>query len=141
VAAPLEIVIECMTPRPHGQDKERNDTVRPTSDPIGFGADIKPLFREVDRAAKLSASDLWSPCDMVWPAERVAVFRRWFEARPIFSTPASPWRSTPLAEPSFGTRASRSLARPFARRVEPVGLRTADSLGHKRYTYPRVAVR
>jgi hypothetical protein len=69
-------------------------------DPIGFEADVKPLFREGDRTAMLSAFDLWShadvsthadailravrtgamPCDMVWPAEQVAVFRRWLEA-------------------------------------------------------------
>jgi hypothetical protein len=71
----------------------------PASDSIGFDADIKPLFREGDRTAMLSAFDLWShadvsthadailrvvatgtmPCDMVWPAEQVAVFRRWLE--------------------------------------------------------------
>jgi hypothetical protein len=72
----------------------------PAPDSIGFDADIKPLFREGDRTAMLTAFDLWShddvsshadailravatgsmPCDMVWPAEQVAVFRRWLEA-------------------------------------------------------------
>jgi hypothetical protein len=70
------------------------------SDPVGFEADIKPLFREGDRTAMLSAFDLWSysdvrehadailravatgamPCDTAWPAEQVAVVRRWVEA-------------------------------------------------------------
>jgi hypothetical protein len=64
-----------------------------------FEDDIKPLFREVDRKAMRFAFDLWSPddvsthadailarleagtmpCDEAWPAERVAVFRRWIE--------------------------------------------------------------
>ena len=71
-----------------------------TPGPIGFDADIRPLFREGDRTAMLSAFDLWShadvsmhadailrvvatgtmPCDMVWPAERIALFRCWLEA-------------------------------------------------------------
>jgi hypothetical protein len=70
------------------------------SDAVGFDADIKPLFREGDRRAMLSAFDLWSyadvsehadailhavatgamPCDMVWPPEQVAVIRRWLES-------------------------------------------------------------
>ena len=65
-----------------------------------FQEDIKPLFRERDRAAMRFAFDLWSPddvsrhadailsrleagtmpCDGPWPAERVAVFRRWIDA-------------------------------------------------------------
>ncbi|MBV8373583.1 MAG: hypothetical protein JOY69_10000 [Candidatus Eremiobacteraeota bacterium] len=64
---------------------------------IGFEKDIKPLFREGDRRAMLSAFDLWSyadvrahadailarlsdgtmPCDGAWPKERVDVFARW----------------------------------------------------------------
>ena len=67
---------------------------------IGFDTDVKPLFREGDRRAMLTSFDLWScadssehadailrvvatgamPCDTDWPAERVAVFRRWLEA-------------------------------------------------------------
>ena len=70
------------------------------SDHLGFEADIKPLFREGDRASMLFAFDLWShadvsahadailravasgsmPCDMEWPSEQVAVLRRWLEA-------------------------------------------------------------
>jgi hypothetical protein len=65
-----------------------------------FEDDIKPLFREGDRNAMRFAFDLWSsddvathadailgrleagtmPCDGAWPAERVAVFRRWIDA-------------------------------------------------------------
>ena len=71
-----------------------------TDNSVGFDADVKPLFREGDRRAMLSAFDLWSyddvsahadailravatgamPCDTEWPAEQVAVFRRWVEA-------------------------------------------------------------
>jgi hypothetical protein len=67
---------------------------------IGFERDIKPLFREADRAAMEFAFDLWShdevvqhahaileqletgsmPCDGAWPLERVQLFRRWVEA-------------------------------------------------------------
>jgi hypothetical protein len=65
-----------------------------------FDADIKPLFREPDRAAMTFAFDLWShedvsrhaetilarledgsmPCDQAWPQERVEVFRGWIAA-------------------------------------------------------------
>ncbi len=66
---------------------------------LGFERDIKPLFRESDRAAMNKAFDLWSatdvaahgnailarlrdgsmPCDGPWPAERVEVVSRWLE--------------------------------------------------------------
>jgi hypothetical protein len=66
-------------------------------DAVGYGADVKPLFRERDRNSMLPHFDLWSyadvsvharailarlengemPCDGAWPAERVDVFRRW----------------------------------------------------------------
>jgi len=69
------------------------------SDPVGYAADIKPLFRELDRSSMLSHFDLWSyedvsdnagailerleeetmPCDGPWPEDRVEVFRRWLE--------------------------------------------------------------
>jgi hypothetical protein len=65
-----------------------------------FERDIKPLFRESDRAAMSRAFDLWSaadvaansdaiaarlrdgsmPCDGPWPPERVATFTSWFDA-------------------------------------------------------------
>jgi hypothetical protein len=68
--------------------------------PIGFAAQIKPLFRESDRQSMEFAFDLWSfadvkthasailerlsdgsmPCDAPWPSERVDVFRRWIES-------------------------------------------------------------
>jgi hypothetical protein len=69
-------------------------------EPIHFEEHIKPLFREHDREAMRFALDLWAlddvsahadaildrlaagtmPCDEAWPAERVAVFRRWIDA-------------------------------------------------------------
>jgi ferritin-like protein len=67
---------------------------------IGFEERVKLLFRERDRDSMRFAFDLWSlddvsthadailqrldagtmPCDGAWPAERVAVFRRWIDA-------------------------------------------------------------
>ena len=64
-----------------------------------FANDIKPLFRESDRTAMLSAFDLWSlddvtsnadrilvavesgsmPCDMRWSDEQVDLLRRWID--------------------------------------------------------------
>jgi Ferritin-like len=73
----------------------------PASDEaIGFEQHIKPLFRERDRDSMRFSFDLWSledvsthadailhrldagtmPCDGAWPADRVAVFRRWIDA-------------------------------------------------------------
>jgi Ferritin-like len=69
-------------------------------EPMHFEEDVKPLFRERDRDSMRSSFDLWSlddvsthadaildrldagtmPCDGAWPAERVAVFRRWIDA-------------------------------------------------------------
>jgi hypothetical protein len=65
-----------------------------------FERDIRPLFTERDRAAMRWSFDLWEtasvrqhadaileqvaagrmPCDVAWPAERVALFRRWVQA-------------------------------------------------------------
>lgn len=67
--------------------------------PVSFAEHIKPLFREDDRRSMRFAFDLWDyedvvannepilerldagtmPCDGAWPAERVALFRRWVE--------------------------------------------------------------
>jgi hypothetical protein len=67
---------------------------------LSFERDIKPLFRDSDRAAMRKAFDLWSatdvathgdaiagrlrdgsmPCDGPWPAERVATFTSWLDA-------------------------------------------------------------
>jgi hypothetical protein len=64
---------------------------------VGFNADIKPLFRDSDRAAMSKAFDLWSrddvaahatqiterltdgsmPCDAPWPANQVTLFEAW----------------------------------------------------------------
>ena len=66
----------------------------------GFAADIRPLFREKDIKRMAFAFDLRDcedvkanaegiyerladgsmPCDGVWPAEQVALFRRWMDA-------------------------------------------------------------
>jgi hypothetical protein len=65
-----------------------------------FANDIKPLFRESDRTAMLSAFDLWlfddvtsnsarilaavdsgsMPCDMRWSDEQVDLLRRWIDS-------------------------------------------------------------
>jgi hypothetical protein len=67
---------------------------------LSFDGDIKPLFRERDRASMTFAFDLWShddvirnaaaildrlqegtmPCDGAWPGERVEIFERWIAA-------------------------------------------------------------
>lgn len=64
---------------------------------VGYETDIKPLFREEDRAAMDFIFDLWSyddvksdaaiilerledgtmPCDDPWPPEQVETFRAW----------------------------------------------------------------
>ena len=64
---------------------------------MGFAADIKPLFREDDRAAMDFAFDLWAyedvkanaalileriedgtmPCDEPWDEEKLHVLRGW----------------------------------------------------------------
>jgi hypothetical protein len=68
--------------------------------PLGFEQQIRPLFRAHDRESMERAFDLWSyddvvsnadkilqklddgsmPCDGPWPAEQVAIFRRWVQA-------------------------------------------------------------
>jgi hypothetical protein len=65
-----------------------------------FEVDIKPLFRDSDRASMATFFDLWSasdvaehgrliatrlsegsmPCDGPWPAEQVATFTSWLDA-------------------------------------------------------------
>jgi hypothetical protein len=69
---------------------------------LSFERDLKPLFRESDRATMLGIAnfDLWKlddvatnaqailerlgdgsmPCDRPWPADRVDTFRRWIDA-------------------------------------------------------------
>jgi hypothetical protein len=78
------------------------DSAQPldTDEPLRFEEHVKPLFRERDRDSMRFAFDLWSPedvsahadaildrletgampCDGAWPAERIAVFRRWIHA-------------------------------------------------------------
>jgi hypothetical protein len=68
-------------------------------DKPGFESDIRPLFRDRDRAAMRGSFDLWSyadvvangqailervadgsmPCDGPWPPERVDLFLRWLD--------------------------------------------------------------
>lgn len=67
---------------------------------MSFAADIRPLFREEDRAAMDFAFDLWSydavkenaqlilerledgtmPCDEPWTDEQIGQFRDWMAA-------------------------------------------------------------
>ena len=71
-----------------------------TAGPVGFEADIKPMFRERDRQSMRSRFDLWSyddvsrhaeailarlrdgtmPCDGAWPPEQVDFFQRWVDS-------------------------------------------------------------
>jgi hypothetical protein len=71
--------------------------VATAEDTIGFERDIKPLFRERDRASMSNHFDLWSyddvrnhsdaildqvsagsmPCDGAWAPERVDLFEEW----------------------------------------------------------------
>ena len=68
--------------------------------PVGFEADIKPLFRERDQRAMQSRFDLWSyddvsqyaegiltrlrdgsmPCDGAWPPAQIDLFQRWIDS-------------------------------------------------------------
>jgi hypothetical protein len=65
-----------------------------------FAADIRPLFRELDRDEMAVYFDLWElddvkrnaelivarlvegdmPCDRPWPEDRVLLFKSWIEA-------------------------------------------------------------
>jgi hypothetical protein len=65
--------------------------------PVGFEADVKPLFREKDRDAMRSRFDLWlyddvrrhadsiataleeqrMPCDGPWSPDQIEVFESW----------------------------------------------------------------
>lgn len=67
---------------------------------VSFESDIRPLFREKDRARMEWAFDLWRyedvknnaagilerieegdmPCDGGWPEEQIDTFRRWMNA-------------------------------------------------------------
>jgi hypothetical protein len=75
-------------------DQSATGTPQPS---VGFATDIKPLFRESDRAAMHGAFDLWSredvlahgkaiagrlkdgsmPCDAPWPKQQVTLFEQW----------------------------------------------------------------
>ena len=84
---------------PPGAAAQTGGTPSAISDWPSFAAEVKPIFREQDRASMRWAFDLWSrvdvarhaeailvrlasgtmPCDGAWPPERVGVFRRWIE--------------------------------------------------------------
>lgn len=71
----------------------------PPAQPVGFAADIRPLFRDVDRESMMGHFDLAAyddvradadrilgvladgvmPCDDAWPTEQVELFRRWVQ--------------------------------------------------------------
>ena len=95
-AGPPGSRISALAPR-----KDDQSPALPAPDvPVGFDEHIKPLFRPLDRQSMKSAFDLWSytdvtthaaailhqlstgsmPCDGAWPAERVAVLRRWIDS-------------------------------------------------------------
>jgi hypothetical protein len=82
-------------------DDKKGAIAMPDADePVSFEADVKPLFRELDRQSMLSHFDLWShddvsqhadpilarlqagtmPCDGAWPEAEVDLFRRWAES-------------------------------------------------------------
>jgi hypothetical protein len=66
---------------------------------VGYAANIKPLFRELDRNSMLKVFDLWNyddvvsnqdailghlvagsmPCDGPWPETNIALVRRWID--------------------------------------------------------------
>jgi hypothetical protein len=68
-------------------------------DSVSFAQDIKPMFRDEDRASMTFAFDLWDvgdvrshaeqilgrlqagtmPCDGGWSPDKVGLFRRWIE--------------------------------------------------------------
>jgi hypothetical protein len=68
-----------------------------SAQPLSFQRDIRPLFRDKDRASMLKAFDLWSfadvvahqdaileqvrtghmPCDGAWPAGNVSMLADW----------------------------------------------------------------
>jgi len=68
-----------------------------STQPVSFATEIRPLFRERDRASMEFAFDLWShedvseqadaildrlrdgsmPCDEEWPTARIDLFARW----------------------------------------------------------------
>lgn len=72
---------------------------QPPDQPVGFAADIRPLFRDMDRESMSGHFDLAvyddvranadsildtlaagaMPCDGAWPAEQVELFRRWVQ--------------------------------------------------------------
>jgi truncated hemoglobin YjbI len=84
---------------PSKGDEEASVSLPGADEPVSFAQHVKPLFRDGDRRSMRFVFDLWDhndvvahagailerlaagtmPCDGAWPAERVAVFRRWLE--------------------------------------------------------------
>ena len=74
-----------------------NDHQDAPAAPLSFERDIRPLFRDKDRASMLRAFDLWSvadvvahqdailaqvrgghmPCDGAWPEQNVSLLAAW----------------------------------------------------------------
>jgi hypothetical protein len=97
-AGPPGARISALAPPEHRPD---TPIVLPGADePLSYDKHIKQLFRAQDRNSMRFAFDLWSyddvsahstaiyeridngsmPCDRKWPAERIAVFKRWIDA-------------------------------------------------------------
>ncbi len=82
-----------------GEEDEAPVMLPAADEPVRFEKHIEPLFRSQDRQSMSFAFDLWSyddvrthaaaiftrlsngsmPCDGVWLAEKVEVFRRWMD--------------------------------------------------------------
>jgi len=86
--------------QPRIEAGQENDVTDTREDAPTFESDIKPLFRDSDRAAMLVIFDLWSvddvranadrilaavregsmPCDMQWSTEKVDLLQRWVDS-------------------------------------------------------------
>lgn len=84
---------------PHQEEPAAPVTLPADDEPVSFDAHIRGLFRERDHSSMRFAFDLWSydevrqhgeeihgrvangsmPCDVRWPEEYVATFRRWLD--------------------------------------------------------------
>src|ERR1700759_4834095 len=82
-----------------GPLRNEGDRMSATAEPVSFGRDIKPLFRDRDRGSMKFFVDLWSyddvaresdailervrdgsmPCDGAWDDVRIALFQRWID--------------------------------------------------------------
>jgi CDGSH-type Zn-finger protein/truncated hemoglobin YjbI len=82
-----------------GQAEAAEQPLPEPSQPVGFAAHIKTLFRQHDRQSMSFALDLWSaddvrahaadilarlqdgsmPCDGAWPTDKIKAFQRWID--------------------------------------------------------------